>query len=127
MTHDPAQHQREVFDRVAALFRDTSGQLFGTALAAFVGDRAAADDVVQEVFHALLTAADPLRVLSMPEPRLRGWLFTTLRHKIVDRFRSQKREVLVEPVQLLEIEQPRDVPMTSGSFSPMSCWTAPGQ
>ncbi|GAA0919737.1 hypothetical protein [Virgisporangium aurantiacum] len=64
MKCDPEPDCSEVLERVAELFRTSAEQLFRRALVAVGGDHAAANDLVQEVFQALLVLDDPLQVLA---------------------------------------------------------------
>jgi len=55
-------------------------------------DRAQAEDAVQESLLAALSARDTFR----GESAERTWLFGILKHKILDQFRRNAREVLIE-------------------------------
>lgn len=69
------------------LVRRHAQTLFGTALR-LCGDRASADDIVQDTF---LEAWKGLHSLRQPE-RARGWLFGILRHRYARWVRGQKHE-----------------------------------
>lgn len=68
------------------MWRAHADEMYGYALRA-LGDRAAADDAVQEAFVRAWRAAgtyDPARPL-------RAWLFTILRHVVIDEARARGR------------------------------------
>jgi RNA polymerase sigma-70 factor (ECF subfamily) len=61
------------------------------------GDRAGADDVVQET---LLRAWRTPRILAQDPATTRSWMFTVARHLVVDDVRSarRRREIVVDDV-----------------------------
>ncbi|SNT63003.1 RNA polymerase sigma-70 factor, ECF subfamily [Asanoa hainanensis] len=104
MTYERGAALRQVED----LFRSTSPKLLREALLGSGGDRAAAEDLVQDAFQAMWCAWD--RVGGLSADQQRAWLFGTLRHKIVDRFRWRRREFLIEPDQFTLLYEERSVP-----------------
>ena len=85
-------------EALRALYRAYAGELYGFALNA-LGDRGAAEEVVQEVFtrawrHA--DAYDPSR------GSVRTWLYQIARHAIID----MRRRASVRPA--LALHEPRD-------------------
>ena len=67
-----------------------------------LGDRSAAEDLVQETFLAALTARERFRGGSSA----RTWLISVLRHKLVDHWRRVgRRERLADP-EALEVDVP---------------------
>ena len=68
------------------LYDDHAGALWRYALG-LTGDRARAEDVVQET---LLRAWQHPEVTDDPESSVRGWLFTVARHLIIDERRSAR-------------------------------------
>ena len=88
-------------ESLRALYRTYAGELFGFALHA-LGDRGAAEEVVQEVFTRLWRHAeryDPSR------GSVRTWLYQIARHAIIDlRRRAAVRPVLA--AEGMEAEDP---------------------
>ena len=80
-------------DLLVALHDEHAPALRGFVLRLTAGDRARADDVVQET---LLRAWRTPRVLEGTEGSTRAWLFTVARHLVIDEWRSgrSRREVL---------------------------------
>jgi RNA polymerase sigma-70 factor (ECF subfamily) len=81
-------------ESLRALYRTYAGELFGFALNA-LGDRGAAEEVVQEVFTRLWRHAeryDPAR------GSVRTWLYQIARHAIID----LRRRAAVRPVLAAE-------------------------
>ena len=74
------------------LHGEHSHELWGFVLRLTGGDRARAEDVVQET---LLRAWQSSRVLQSPPRSRRSWLFTVARHLVIDEWRSgrARREV----------------------------------
>ncbi len=63
--------------------------LYRRAVRDMQGDRAAAEDLVQEVFHAAVRSWGKIRKLPLDQQR--AWLFVVLRHKFVDHSRACQR------------------------------------
>jgi RNA polymerase sigma-70 factor (ECF subfamily) len=78
---------------VEALVIRTADDLYRRALKNMQGDRPAAEDLVQEVFHAAVRSWGKIRPL--PPDQQRAWLFAVLRNKFADHNRSCQR---LEPV-----------------------------
>jgi len=78
-----------------------------------VRDRSAAEDLVQETFLAALSARDSFSGNSSEST----WLVGILKHKIMDHFRRQAREV---PLKEEELREHPD----SGQFDGTGHWTA---
>jgi RNA polymerase sigma-70 factor, ECF subfamily len=76
-----------------ALHEQHAGALWSYAVSLTAGDRARAEDVVQET---LLRAWRHPRVLDQSRGSARAWLFTVARHIVVDEWRAGRgrREVL---------------------------------
>src|SRR5262245_5059382 len=70
--------------------------LSAAALRLCRGDRASAQDLVQDVLERALRHFARLKALANP----RGWLFTILRHRFVDRCRSRRRMVLIDEIEV---------------------------
>lgn len=81
-----------------ALYRDTSGTLFGICLR-MLSDRAEAEDVLQEVYVAVWHKA-----AQYDAARARGmtWLRSITRHRAIDRLRSLPAAVMRSPLDLAE-------------------------
>ena len=95
----------ETGDAMRSLYRLYGGELYGFALNA-LGDRGAAEEIVQEVFvRAWRHAAryDPERAA------VRTWLYQITRHAIIDmRRRASARPALVSGEPLFETAAPGD-------------------
>ncbi|MCU1433148.1 MAG: rpoE [Actinotalea sp.] len=85
-----------------ALHSEHARALWGFALRLTGGDRAQAEDVVQET---LLRAWRNPQVLGSTTGATRAWLFTVARHLVIDQWRSgrSRHEVLAS-----ELPEPRD-------------------
>ena len=93
MTTSPA-------DLMVELHADHARALWGFALRLVGGDRAKAEDVVQET---LLRAWRDRTVLESTTAGARAWLFTVARRLVIDDWRSSRahREVLADETALL--------------------------
>ncbi|GAA3247004.1 RNA polymerase sigma factor [Dactylosporangium siamense] len=100
MTGDDELALREL----SGLFRAAAAGLFATALAGLGGDRDTAEDLVQEVFQAAWLARD--KVCGRDLGSQRAWLYTTLKHKIIDVFRRGQRETVMAPLELELLKRP---------------------
>ncbi|WP_307844942.1 sigma-70 family RNA polymerase sigma factor [Actinotalea solisilvae] len=89
-------------DLMIALHGEHARALWGYVLRLVGGDRAHAEDVVQET---LLRAWRSPRVLEGATGATRAWLFTVARHLVIDEWRSgrSRREVLAD-----EVPEPRE-------------------
>lgn len=74
-------------ERLAALYDVHSGPI-RRYVVSLTGDRAAADDVVQET---LLRAWRTPRILEQDASTTRAWFFTVARHIVIDEARSARR------------------------------------
>ncbi|MGL4256603.1 sigma-70 family RNA polymerase sigma factor [Microbacterium sp.] len=83
-------------ERLAALY-DAHAAPVWRYVVHLTGDRAGADDVVQET---LLRAWRTPRILAQDPATTRSWMFTVARHLVVDDVRSarRRREVVVDDV-----------------------------
>jgi RNA polymerase sigma-70 factor (ECF subfamily) len=92
-------------DALRALYRTYAGELLGFALNA-LGERGAAEEIVQEVFTRAWRHAeryDPAR------GSVRTWLYQIARHAIIDtRRRASARPALASSEPLLEAASGRD-------------------
>jgi RNA polymerase sigma-70 factor (ECF subfamily) len=91
----------------AQLYEATYRRVFGYLLAR-VGERAAAEDLLQEVYLAALQAIPRFR--GRTEGEFIGWLLKIAHAKVMDRFRSQYRhpEVQASDVQPTDLADPLD-------------------
>ena len=98
------RHDRHAF---AQLYEATYRRVFGYLLAR-VGERAAAEDLLQEVYLAALQAVGRFR--GRTEGEFIGWLLKIAHAKVMDRFRSQYRhpELQVSHVAPTDLEDPLD-------------------
>jgi RNA polymerase sigma-70 factor (ECF subfamily) len=82
--------------RLAALYDAHAGPVWRYVVH-LTGDRAGADDVVQET---LLRAWRTPRILAQDPAMTRSWMFTVARHLVVDDVRSarRRREIVVDDV-----------------------------
>ena len=98
------RHDRHAF---AQLYEATYRRVFGYLLAR-VGERAAAEDLLQEVYLAALQAVGRFR--GRTEGEFIGWLLKIAHAKVMDRFRSQYRhpELQVSDVAPTDLEDPLD-------------------
>jgi len=78
---------------VEVLVIRAADDLYRRALRNMQGDRPAAEDLVQEVFHAAVRSWGKIRQL--PPDQQRAWLFAVLRNKFADHNRACQR---LEPV-----------------------------
>ena len=68
-----------------------------------VADREDAEDVLQDVFYELVAAYRMMK----PVEQVTAWLYRVARNRIIDLFRSKKREALRnEPATILEDGEP---------------------
>jgi RNA polymerase sigma-70 factor (ECF subfamily) len=74
---------------VESLVIRVADDLYRRALRNMQGDRGAAEDLVQEVFHAAVRSWGAIRERSVDEQR--AWLFAVLRNKFVDHSRARQR------------------------------------
>ncbi len=83
-------------ERLAALYDAHAGPVWRYVVH-LTGDRAGADDVVQET---LLRAWRTPRILAQDPATTRSWMFTVARHLVVDDARSarRRREIVVDDV-----------------------------
>ena len=102
-------------DLMVALHAEHAQALWGFALRLTSGDRAHAEDIVQET---LLRAWRSPRVLEAGSSSTRAWLFTVARHLVIDEWRSgrSRREVLAA-----EPPEPRGT-AASGTDDVLEAW-----
>lgn len=98
-------------DAIRALVRKHSPIVYGTALRRLNGDRAAAQDVTQEVFLLLVRKASGL-----DGTLLSGWLYRQACRRASNYIRSEQRRKQRERIALDEIEK-TSVPPTSPFLS----------
>lgn len=82
---------------LAELYRRFGALVFGVALR-ITRDRAVAEEVVQDVFHAIWRTAAGFQ----PEGRVSAWILGIARHRAIDatrarQFRSRQREQAIDP------------------------------
>jgi RNA polymerase sigma-70 factor (ECF subfamily) len=87
--------------RLAALFDAHAGPVWRYVVH-LTGDRAAADDVVQET---LLRAWRTPRILEQDPASTRSWMFTVARHLVIDDARSARRRREVGVAEVPESAQ----------------------
>jgi RNA polymerase sigma-70 factor (ECF subfamily) len=99
--------RREDRHAFAQLYDATYRRVFGYLLAR-VGERAAAEDLLQDVYLAALQAVGRFR--GRTEGEFIGWLLKIAHAKVMDRFRSQYRhpELQVSDVAPTDLEDPLD-------------------
>jgi RNA polymerase sigma-70 factor (ECF subfamily) len=112
---NPASRYVELLDRArredrhafAQLYEATYRRVFGYLLAR-VGERAAAEDLLQDVYLAALQAIGRFR--GRTEGEFIGWLLKIAHAKVMDRFRSHYRhpELQVSDVAPTDLEDPLD-------------------
>jgi len=98
------RHDRQAF---AQLYDATYRRVFGYLLAR-VGEQAAAEDLLQEVYLAALQAIEWFR--GRTEGEFIGWLLKIAHAKVMDRFRSQYRhpEIQTGDVPPTDVKDPLD-------------------
>lgn len=84
---DKKQNNKKESQNVEGWFRDHADGLYRYSLLR-VGDKAKAEDIVQETFLAAFKSKDNYAGQSS----VRGWLFGILKHKILDHFRLESRD-----------------------------------
>jgi RNA polymerase sigma-70 factor (ECF subfamily) len=99
--------RREDRHAFAQLYEATYRRVFGYLLAR-AGERAAAEDLLQDVYLAALQAIGRFR--GRTEGEFIGWLLKIAHAKVMDRFRSQYRhpELQVSDVAPTDLEDPLD-------------------
>lgn len=85
-------------DRLAALYDAHAGPIWRYVVH-LTGDRAAADDVVQET---LLRAWRTFRILDEEPMQARSWMFTVARNIVIDEARSARRRREIPVAELPE-------------------------
>jgi RNA polymerase sigma-70 factor (ECF subfamily) len=102
---EPSRDRREEF--VRTLHSSHGHALLGFVLSELHGDRAAAEDIVQETMLRAWQHADQAGSLSAP----RAWLFTIAHRLVIDRWRSlnaRPREVTDEQLRHVGIRDPSE-------------------
>lgn len=92
----PGNGERTDEARLRALYEQYSGPLFGYVLRQTNGDRAAAEDIVQETLLRAWTHPD---ALDPARGSVRAWLFAVARNLVIDAARARQarpREVAAE-------------------------------
>lgn len=85
-------------DELADCFRANAAALFGYACVVTRGDRALADDLVQQAFQAAAVAWPSLR--EMDKGKLRAWLRSTMHHLAATEFRrNEVGRRLLSPIE----------------------------
>ena len=82
---------------IRALYADHAASLFAFVLRLLNGDRASAEDVVQETLLRAWRHADELSA-----DRVRPWLFTTARHLVIDGQRARAARAPETGAELLD-------------------------
>lgn len=72
----------------AEFYDQAAGEVFGYLARALLGDRAAAEDLTQETFAAVVIAARTGRSEALTMP----WVMGVARHKLVDHYRRVARD-----------------------------------
>ena len=90
-------------DLLRALHEEHAGALWAYALQLTGGDRARAEDVVQET---LLRAWRRPEVLAQQDRSARSWLFTVARNIVVDEWRAAQRRPLSLPGEVPDRGEP---------------------
>ncbi|MEM7311555.1 MAG: sigma-70 family RNA polymerase sigma factor [Planctomycetota bacterium] len=88
-----------------------SDALFAFAISR-VGDKEVAEDIVQETFLAAIRASDQFR----GRAKVRTWLISILKNKIVDHFRRQSRSKIVDDESVPEL--------ADGDFNAREVWAS---
>lgn len=84
VTEEPAVDSRQ---RLAALYREHAAMVFRLGLRYGGGDRAWAEDIVQEVFFEVLGHVD--RIARMDNPS--GWIYRATTSRCLNRLRDRRR------------------------------------
>lgn len=103
---DPADHRRSAgtdADLLRALHDEHASALWAFVLHLTGGDRAKAEDVVQET---LIRAWRRPSVLAQQDASARGWLFTVARNIVVDDWRAGRRRPTTSSDVLPELLEP---------------------
>ena len=98
MTSSQVELMQELHDEHATA-------LWGYCLRLTNGDRARAQDVVQET---LLRAWRNPKVLDQAQGSARAWLFTVARHRVIDEWRTRRSQLEVTTAELPERVPDRD-------------------
>ena len=96
-----------------ALHAEHAGALWGFCLRLTGGDRARAEDIVQET---LLRAWRSPQVLDQSGGSARAWLFTVARHIVVDEWRSARNR------HELPVDEPPEVPTADRTDQLLQSW-----
>jgi RNA polymerase sigma-70 factor (ECF subfamily) len=107
--HDPGEPQpllASEAEAVAMLFRSAAPKLLPAALLMTQGNRAQAEDLIQQVFHAAIKA---WATIGHRDPRRQeAWLRKVLRYKAIDTWRASGREHLVPGMDFDQLRAPQD-------------------
>ena len=95
------------------LHGEHAAQLSAFALRLTGGDRARAEDIVQET---LFRAWQSPTVLEAPEPARRAWLYTVARHLVIDEWRSSRSR------REFAAADPPDIPVADATEAALESW-----
>ncbi len=93
-------------EAVDVLFRSTAPKLLAAALLMTQGDRARAEDLIQQAFQAAIKAWT--KVGHMDPGRQQAWLYKVLHYKAIDTWRANAREHLVPGWDFDQLRAPQD-------------------
>jgi RNA polymerase sigma-70 factor, ECF subfamily len=91
---------------ITALFAAISPELERRARRRLQGDRAAAEDLVQEVFHDVVRFWQRVKDLDLDQQR--AWLFRALDYEVIDRWRAPDVQRVAPTGQMPEIRGAHD-------------------
>jgi RNA polymerase sigma-70 factor, ECF subfamily len=93
-------------EAVAVLFSSAAPKLLPAALLMTQGDRARAEDLIQQAFHAAIK--DWVTVGPLDPRRQEAWLYKVLQYKAIDTWRAGVREHLVPGLDFDQLRAPQD-------------------
>jgi RNA polymerase sigma-70 factor (ECF subfamily) len=111
----PRRISEETAEQVAQLFVAVAPDLFQFAVTLVQGDRASAEDLVQEAFQAVALAW--VKVGSYDLDCQRAWLFTVTRNKAINRWKANRRVTseldMVRAVEITDRDDTHDKVLNS--------------
>jgi RNA polymerase sigma-70 factor (ECF subfamily) len=93
-------------EAVDKLYRSVAPELYPRALLMAQGNRAQADDLIQQAFQAAIMAW--ARVGHLDLGRQKAWLYGVLRYKAIDTWRASEREHPVPDLDSYQLQSPQD-------------------